>query len=362
MERADHHAVPERPNGGVRLRSSDFRREREAQWRELEELVVRVEKKGLRALDTEELHRLPSLYRAAVSGLSVARAISLDKGLLDYLESLTARAYFCVYGVKPRTGGVLRGFFAESFPGAVRTHRWGVLLAITLLVAGVACGWATYDPVTYDAIMPSAMASGRTPTASDAELRRVLYAGGDRAGSELGLFATFLFTHNAKIGILCFALGFALGIPAVLLLFYNGLLLGLMAGLYASRGLGAEFWAWVLPHGVTEFLAIALCGGAGLAVAAALVAPGRHGRLTALARAGRAAGRIVLGSVLLFLVAGIIEGVFRQLVTNPIPRWLTVAVTFALWLAYFVTRGHPSPHPTPRPIAIDGEPGEGEGA
>ncbi|MCA9513651.1 MAG: hypothetical protein KC635_01795, partial [Myxococcales bacterium] len=58
------------------LKSFEFRREREAQWRELEQLVDRVEGRGLGALSAEELHRLPSLYRAALSSLSVARAIS----------------------------------------------------------------------------------------------------------------------------------------------------------------------------------------------------------------------------------------------------------------------------------------------
>ena len=82
------------------LKSFEFRREREKTWRELEKLVDTVEKNGVRGLSARQLARLPQLYRAALSGLSVARAISLDKNLVDYLESLCARAYFCVYGTK----------------------------------------------------------------------------------------------------------------------------------------------------------------------------------------------------------------------------------------------------------------------
>jgi len=214
----------------IRLRSSDFRREREDQWLALEALVARVERRGLASLAPDELHQLPRLYRAAVSGLSVARAISLDRALLDYLESLVARAYFCVYGVKPRSEGAVRRFFAHGFPAAVRRCGAGIGVALGLLVAGTVCGWAVYDADTYAAIVPDGMAQGRAPTTSTAELRDVLYSGADASDDELSLFATFLFTHNAKIGMLSFALGFALGIPAVLLLFYNGLLLGAMAG------------------------------------------------------------------------------------------------------------------------------------
>lgn len=323
----------------VRLRSSDFRRERERLWTELEVLVNRTERKGLRALSADELHRLPSLYRAAVSSLSVARSISLDRNMLVYLESLVARAYFCVYGVKPRTGRLVIDFFRTTFPATTRRLAAGVLLALVLMGAGTLVGYSFDDPEAYYAIVPAQMAQGRTPTSTTAELREVLYSGGEQGEEDLGLFATFLFTHNAKIGLFSFALGFALGLPAILLLFYNGLVLGAMAGLYASRGLGLDFWAWVMPHGVTELLAVCLCGGAGLAVALAIVRPGRHGRLHALGTTGRQAALVVLGAVLMFFIAGIIEGVFRQLVTDLTTRLAVAGTSLLFWLTYFVLRG-----------------------
>ena len=68
------------PHGAaLRLKSAAFRAEREASWRELEALVGRVEKGGLAALAPRELARVPVLFRAALSSLSVARAISLDE-------------------------------------------------------------------------------------------------------------------------------------------------------------------------------------------------------------------------------------------------------------------------------------------
>ena len=70
----------------IKLRSAQFRREREARWRELEGLIARVEKRGIRALTAKELHSLPVLYRVAISSLSVARSISLDRNVIEYLE------------------------------------------------------------------------------------------------------------------------------------------------------------------------------------------------------------------------------------------------------------------------------------
>ena len=84
----------------VTLRSARFRKEREGTWLKLEELVTRAERRGLRALTGVDLAELATLYRATVSSLSVARAISLDRNLLEYLESLSQRAYFVVSSIK----------------------------------------------------------------------------------------------------------------------------------------------------------------------------------------------------------------------------------------------------------------------
>jgi len=95
-------AAPAAPVATVTLRSAEFRRNRETAWRMLDELVSRVEKKGLSRLSAGELQELPLLYRTAASSLSVARSIALDRNLILYLEGLVLRAFFVVYG--PRIG------------------------------------------------------------------------------------------------------------------------------------------------------------------------------------------------------------------------------------------------------------------
>jgi uncharacterized membrane protein SpoIIM required for sporulation len=125
----------------------------------------------------------------------------------------------------------------------------------------------------------------------------------------------------------------------IYLLFVNGLMLGAMVALYDSRGLGAEFWAWVLPHGVTELTAICLCGAAGMALGSALVFPGRHTRLRNLALRGREVALLGIGAVVMLLLAGLIEGFFRQLVQDVAVRWGLAAATLVFWIWYFVAVG-----------------------
>lgn len=323
------------------LKSSQFRRERESAWRLLEALVDRCERSGVRALDADEVIQLSTLYQHAVGSLATARAISLDRNVVDFLESLVARAHLAVYGFRQSPWDALRDFLVRDFPASVRRVRWYVAAALAILLATIVAGSALVagNEDRYYALVPVARAAGRTPTATTVELKKTLYDPGGGAAFELESFATALFTHNAQIGLLCAALGVAAGLPIPPLLAMTGLELGAMAELFRSRGLGLEFWGWVLPHGVTELLAVVLCAAAGLAIGRAFVVPGSRTRRDAVVAAGRDAGTLVLGAVGMFLIAAAFEGIFRQRVASPEVRW-AVAIAFAvLWPVYFAVTG-----------------------
>ena len=322
------------------LRSATFRTEREGSWRELEALLEKVQRRGVQALSPRELSRLPLLYRAALSSLSVARAISLDRNLLDYLESLCARAYLAVYGTRRHLLEALADFFVRRFPRLVRAHWPHLALGLALLLCGLFTGNALTraDPDRFYAFVSPWIAQGRGPTSSTESLREVLYTKGD-AVRMLKTFAMFLFSNNARVGITAFAVGFAGGVPSALLLFSTGLMMGAFAHLYASRGLALEFWAWSLPHGVTELTAVVLCGAAGMALGQAVLFPGREERRAGLSRRGREAAVVALGAVALFFVAALLEGFFRQLVHSVGIRYGVAATSAVLLFAYLGLSG-----------------------
>jgi uncharacterized membrane protein SpoIIM required for sporulation len=329
------------------LRSRRFREEREADWRRLEALLAKAERGRTASLSLDELIALPLLYRAAVSSLSAARAISLDAALIAYLEGLVTRAYFFVYGTRSRLRERLLRFFRVDWPSAVRALWRETAVSAAILLAAVVAGYVlvSQDADWYGAIMPGGMTQGRDPTASTAFLRSVLYDAHQQKG--LSVFATFLFTHNAQIAILAFALGFAFCLPTALLLAQNGLGIGALVALYASRGLLAPLSGWLLIHGVTELLATILAGAAGFRIGWAVIFPGVRSRLDAVAAAGRSAGTVMAGVVVMLIIAGILEGVGRQVILLDAARWSIAAVSLVVWLAYFyATPGRSGKRPT----------------
>ena len=326
---------------GETLKSYTFRREREGSWRDLENILQKAEGRGSGGLTAKQLLQLPGLYRAALSSLSVARSISLDANAVSYLEGLSARAYLHLYGVRPGFWDGLDGFFRGGFPSAVRQAKWHILASALFMILGAVTSFflTLGNEDWFYTFVSDDMAAGRTPESTRAELLEILNDTGGGVSEAMYVFATFLFTHNAAIGMLCFALGFAFGLPVMLLLFYNGLTLGAFAAIHHAHGLSLDFWPWIAIHGSTEILAVLVCGGAGLLLATSLAFPGTYSRLDNLARQGRVAARIIMGAVLMFFVAGLLEGGARQLIIDPSWRYLVAATALAGWLIYFAQAG-----------------------
>jgi len=317
------------------LKSHQFRAEREWDWRKLEALLGRVESRGPKVLSDDELLEAPVLYRAALSSLSVARATSLDQGLIDYLEGLCARAYFLVYGARPRIAERFLSFFTRTWPGAVASLWKETLASAAILILGILVGYSLVrgNPEWFYAIVGEDMSGGRDPTTSAQTLRATLYDDGEKNG--LSIFAAFLFTNNAQVSLFAFALGFAFGIPTAMLIAMNGASLGAMMAVFAAKGLAFEFSGWLAIHGVTELFAIVLAGAAGFKIGLAVAFPGERGRLDAAAEAGRIAGAAMAGVVLMLMFAGLLEGFGRQLITSDLARYSIALASGLIWLCYF---------------------------
>jgi uncharacterized membrane protein SpoIIM required for sporulation len=312
-----------------------FRAAREHEWARLEEILRRAEQRSVRALDDEDLRALPVLYRGALSSLSVARETSLDLELVTYLEGLCARAYFFVYGVRTPLMSRIGAFFARDWPLAMRSLWRETLVSLLLTIIGAVAGYLLIasDTSWFDNFVAPELANGRDFSASTEFLRNGLYDSAQ--GDGLSVLAAFLFTHNAQIATLCFALGFAFGVPTVMLLIMNATMLGAFFMLFGSHGLAFELGGWLAIHGTTEIFAIILAGAAGFRIGWSVVFPGDRTRLVAAAASGRTASLAMVGVVLMLLCAGLLEGFGRQLIVEDWARYTIGGIMLAFWCAYY---------------------------
>jgi uncharacterized membrane protein SpoIIM required for sporulation len=155
--------------------------------------------------------------------------------------------------------------------------------------------------------------------------------------------ASFIMTNNLQVAFLAFAGGTLFGLGTALVLVWNGLSIGAVAGLASLYGLGPELADFVAAHGGIELSVIFIAGGAGLRLGHALLRPGLLPRRQALTGAARRAVRLLFGCVPLLVVAGTIEGFLSP---SPLPTGLKLAVgagSTAVLYAYLLLAGR-SPH------------------
>jgi uncharacterized membrane protein SpoIIM required for sporulation len=110
------------------------------------------------------------------------------------------------------------------------------------------------------------------------------------------------------VAFACFAGGVFAGVGSLLLLAFNGLSIGTVAGHFANVGVLRYLLEFIVGHGALELFAVWIAGAAGLLLGQAIVAPGELTRGDALVLAGRVAVRMIGAAVVCLLVAGTIEG------------------------------------------------------
>lgn len=314
-----------------------FRRQREQDWAELAELLDQIDAHRGKLQSGEEAERLGVLYRRTTTHLSLIRSNPLEKRLESKIHHLVVRAHGHVYRpAKSNIAIACLDYFRKDFPAAVRQYGTEILVAWLLIVVGfiIGLGSTTLDPDLYYAIVP--IEEARSPAAAIESLKDSLVSGRDSDTSGKSMFAGMLWQHNVRVALLSFALGAVAGFPTLILMLFNGMLLGAMSAVFIKAGLGTEWFAWLAGHGVTEILALVLAGAGGLALGRALLWPGALTRKEALQSAGKKSLSLVTGTVLMLLFAALLESFFRQSHVSTTTRYVVAAISGAFWLLYFL--------------------------
>ena len=101
--------------------------------------------------------------------------------------------------------------------------------------------------------------------------------------------------------------------------------------------------AWLSIHGVTEIGAIIIATAGGYRLGLAVLFPGRRSRRDALRQEGRDAAKLAVMAGTMLVVAALLEGFARQLITSLEARLIIGWTIGALWIAYFLFAGRSTP-------------------
>ena len=309
-------------------------------WSELEEMLGRLETSPASSLELKAIKRFHYLYSRASSDLAKLMSESAEQNMRRYLESIVARAYGLIHENRqhPHRIAPMTWFF-KVFPATFRKHHKAFWLSTSVMLLGGLLGMflLLVDPQAKEVIMPFPHLL-KNPSERVAMEEK---ASSDRLQGHKSYFASYLMTHNTKVSIMTMALGMTFGLGTVLMLFYNGVILGAVAFDYIMAGESTFLFGWLLPHGAIEIPAILLAGQAGLVLGGALIGWGDSIPMRMRLRKISSDLVTLIGGVgLMLLWAGIVEAFFSQYHAPVIPYEVKIAfglVELTL-LALFLSR------------------------
>ena len=283
------------------------------------------------------------LYRRAASGLARLESAAADPAVLHEVGALVARAYAEIHSSRVnRPWRTAWGWLAFRFPIVFRRQFAAFALVLWVTLAGFVVGGVAIlgDRDNREILLPFAHLHG-TPTERVRQEEKEAGGGLARHKAQFQTrFATALMANNIKVTINALALGLTYGLGTVVILFYNGAILGGVCVDYIADGQLVFLLGWLMPHGVVELPAVFIGGQAGFVLARALFGRGdRYGLRTRLRAAAPDLAALVSGAAALLVWAGLVESFFSQHHQPAIPYGVKIAFGVAelaalcAWLA-----------------------------
>jgi uncharacterized membrane protein SpoIIM required for sporulation len=299
---------------------------RKPYWRRLEVLVEESGRRGVAALAHSELQELGLLYRQVAADLSTVREDPGGKQLAVYLNQLLGRAHNLVYmGNRSRASDALN-FFRDIYPGVFRETLSYTMIAFVIFVGAAVIG-----------LLVSLSDPGFQRYLLGEEMMKTIEGHKMWTHSVVAmkpLASSRIMTNNISVALAAFAGGIMAGLGTIYLLFFNGLLLGVVGTACWQAGMSLQLWSFVAPHGVLELPAIFISAGAGLILARGLLFPGMLPRADSLRQAGSQAVRLLLGVIPMLVIAGTIEGFLSPTAIHVWVKLLFGAAMLSLLIAY----------------------------
>lgn len=287
----------------------------------------RRDKEVAAAVDHQVLEEIVLDYRMALSDYAMARSRFPGTWAARHLAQLVARANHRLRTDTQQRSfglGALLRFYRTTFPRLFGAMAQEVLLCTGLFLVAILLG------VALTTLTPNA---GTVFLGADAikglEQGKIWT---DQIEGNGSFFSAAIARNNMKVAMTAWAGGLAAGLGSLLIVFFNGLMLGVVLATtvhYAMQGALLEF---ISAHGPLELTLILVAGAAGLHMGRAMISEGDRPRSERLAEAGKTSVLVLLGCLPFFLTLGFVEGYLSPSANLSIE--LKVAVGLALELAF----------------------------
>lgn len=294
-------------------------------WRETEKILASNSGK-------QDPDRLAELFIQLTDDLSYAKTFYPNSRTTQYLNSITAHIHQTVYKNKKEKKQTVIKFWKYEFPEILFKRRKELFFSFLIFFIAVTIG-----------IISSAGDSGFVRLILGDSYVNMTLENIDKGdplavykkmnGVDMFLGITF---NNIRVSFYAFMAGLILPIGTVLILLYNGIMLGSFHYFFYERDLLFESLAVVWIHGTLEIASIVIAGAAGIILGNSILFPGTYTRLQAFRNAAVEGVKIIIGLIPFFIAAGFLESFVTRFTQMPFYINLIIIISSLLFLFWYL--------------------------
>ncbi|MCR9171041.1 MAG: stage II sporulation protein M [bacterium] len=310
------------------MKETRFIEQNKEKWNRFEQLYQS------KSRDPEELS---DLYMDITDDLSYAQTFYKRRTVRVYLNQLGQRVYT---GVHKQKGESLKKFFTvwrTSLPLEIYRSRKNILFAFALFAIYFIIGAVTVsnDPFFAEQMFGTGYVEQTLYNIEQGKPLDVYTETSAKGHMDMFIYIT---TNNLYVALLTFFGGFFLTIGSHILLFNNGIMVGVFQYFFSTKGLLVTSFLGIWIHGAFEISAIVLAAAAGFTAGNGLLFPGSRTRMQALQISTKRGLKIMLSLVPFIITAGFLES-YVTMNYQDLPdwsKWALIGLSFGLILFYYV--------------------------
>lgn len=306
------------------MREAAFIKRNQAKWQRLEQSIS-----GLGQLSGDEAS---DLYIQLTDDLSYARTFYPKSAVVSYLNGLAVRLHQHIYRNKRTPRGRFLSFWTREVPLAMAEARRNLALSLAIFAVAVLIGAvsAAHDDTFVRLILGDDYVD---MTLNNIKQGRPM---GVYDSMEEGGMFLHITTNNIRVSFIAFVAGLLASFGTVLVLLYNGVMLGAFQYFFHEQGVLAESVLTIWVHGTLEISAIVVAGGAGLTLGNSWLFPGTYTRAESFRRGARTGLKVVMGLLPVFIAAGFLESFVTRHALSLRP-WVAITIILAslAWVIHY---------------------------
>ncbi|HEY1045506.1 MAG TPA: stage II sporulation protein M [Bacteroidia bacterium] len=305
------------------MRESKFVEQNKEKWEKIEkDLLNKV----------SDPHVLRTHLIHITDDLSYARTFYKNRSVRVYLNGIAQSVYNRIYKSKFNFFKSVKKFYIDDVPSIMYHSRKELFFSFLVLILAFTIGF--FSSVKDPEFVNTILSDGYVKMTKDN------IESGDPMGvyKETQPFQMFVMiaSNNIAVSFYLFIFGLIAGYGTLVMLLFNGIMLGTFYHFFYSRGLTADFNYTVWMHGAIEISCMVIVGVAGMLLGKGLINPGSFSRMKAFNIWGRRGSMILLSLIPFIILAAFIESYLtRHTEVSNLLRGIFIVLSLILMFGYF---------------------------